>query len=73
MLEEKFQLPFCWAFSRKSMFKSDPDTLEKRIAATLAAAVFLASEQISLLRVHDCAAVTAALTAWQQLITGENL
>lgn len=73
MLEEKFQLPFCWAFSRKSMFKSDPDTLEKRIAATLAAAVFLASEQISLLRVHDCAAVTAALTAWRQLTSGENL
>lgn len=61
--EEDFNLPFCWGVSRKSLLKSSPDTLEKRIAGSLALAVKLAEQHVSLLRVHDVAATAAALAA----------
>lgn len=61
--ESTFQLPFCWGVSRKSLLKSTPDSLEKRIAGSLALAVKLADAKVSLLRVHDVAATVAALTA----------
>jgi dihydropteroate synthase len=61
--EQNFDLPFCWGVSRKSLLKSEPDTLEKRIAGSLALAVKLSEQRVSLLRVHDVAATVAALTA----------
>lgn len=64
--EEKFALPFCWGVSRKSLLKSEPDTMEKRIAGSLALAVKLAEQNVSLLRVHDVAATAAALRAAQE-------
>ena len=66
-LEETFALPFCWGVSRKSLLKSEPDTMEKRIAGSLALAVKLAEQNVSLLRVHDVAATVAALKAAQEL------
>ena len=65
--EETFALPFCWGVSRKSLLKSEPDTMEKRIAGSLALAVKLAEQNVSLLRVHDAAATAAALRAAQEL------
>ena len=65
--ERSFELPFCWGVSRKSLLKSDPDTLEKRIAGSLALAVKLSEQQVSLLRVHDVAATAAALAAAREL------
>lgn len=62
-LEKEFDLPFCWGVSRKSLLKSEPDTLAKRIAGSLALAVKLADADVSLLRVHDAAMTVAALTA----------
>lgn len=64
--EKKFTLPFCWGVSRKSLLKSEPDTMEKRIAGSLALAVKLAEQNVSLLRVHDVAATAAALRAAQE-------
>lgn len=61
--EEKFALPFCWGVSRKSLLKSSDDTREKRIAGSLALAVKLAEQHVSLLRVHDVAQTAAALAA----------
>ena len=65
--ERAFALPFCWGVSRKSMFKSENDTLEKRIAGSLAMAVKLAEQGVSLLRVHDVAQTFAALAAVREL------
>ena len=64
--EEKFNLPFCWGVSRKSLLAGSPDTMEKRIAGSLALAVKLAENNVSLLRVHDVAATVAALNAAQE-------
>ena len=61
--EKHFDLPFCWGVSRKSLLKSEPDSLEKRIAGSLALAVLLAGQGVSLLRVHDVAQTVAALAA----------
>ena len=66
-LEEAFELPFCWGVSRKSLLKSDPDTLEKRIAGSLALAVKLSEQNVSLLRVHDVAMTVAALRAAKEM------
>lgn len=65
--EKEFNLPFCWGVSRKSLFKSTPDTMEKRIAGSLAMAVKLAEQGVSLLRVHDVAPTLAALQAAREL------
>lgn len=65
--ESEFELPFCWGVSRKSLLKSDPDTMDKRIAGSLALAVKLAGEGVSLLRVHDVAMTIAALDAAAEL------
>lgn len=62
-LEKRFALPFCWGVSRKSLLKSEPDTMAKRIAGSLALAVKLAEQGVSLLRVHDVAMTVAALNA----------
>ena len=62
-LEKHFALPFCWGVSRKSLLKGEPDTMEKRIAGSLALAVKLAEQRVSLLRVHDVAMTRAALAA----------
>ena len=62
-LGKEFDLPFCWGVSRKSLLKSEPDTLDKRIAGSLALAVKLAEQDVSLLRVHDAAMTVAALRA----------
>ncbi len=62
-LENVLGYPFCWGVSRKSLFKSNPDTLENRIASSLAAAVKLAEQNIALLRVHDVSATLSALAA----------
>lgn len=62
-LEKLFALPFCWGVSRKSLLKSSPDTMAKRIAGSLALAVKLAEQGVSLLRVHDVAMTIAALDA----------
>ena len=69
--EEKFQLPFCWGVSRKSLLASENDTLAKRIAGSLALAVKLAEQNVSLLRVHDAAQTVAALSAAREL-SGAN-
>ena len=69
-LERFFALPFCWGVSRKSLFKSTPDTMEKRIASSLAAAVKLSQQKVSLLRVHDVAATAAALATAAELADG---
>ena len=61
--EKHFDLPFCWGVSRKSLLKSEPDSLEKRIAGSLALAVMLAKQNVALLRVHDVAQTVAALAA----------
>ena len=61
--EKHFDLPFCWGVSRKSLLKSANDTLEKRIAGSLALAVMLAKQNVALLRVHDVAQTVAALAA----------
>ena len=66
-LEKEFALPFCWGVSRKSLLKSEPDTLEKRIAGSLALAVKLAEQDVSLLRVHDVAMTVAALRAANEM------
>ena len=66
-LEKAFELPFCWGVSRKSLLKSQPDTLEKRIAGSLALAIKLAGQGVSLLRVHDVAMTAAALSAAKEL------
>ena len=66
-LEKAFELPFCWGVSRKSLLKSQPDTLEKRIAGSLALAIKLAGQGVSLLRVHDVAMTAAALGAAKEL------
>lgn len=66
-LEKSFSLPFCWGVSRKSMLKQEPDTLEKRIAGSLAMAIKLAEQDVALLRVHDAAATLAALSAVREL------
>ena len=66
-LEKEFDLPFCWGVSRKSLLKSEPDTLDKRIAGSLALAVKLAEQNISLLRVHDVAMTVAALRAAKEM------
>ncbi|MBE6380673.1 MAG: dihydropteroate synthase [Lentisphaerae bacterium] len=65
--ESSFKLPFCWGVSRKSLLKSEPDTMAKRIAGSLALAIKLAEQRVSLLRVHDVAATIAALTAAQAM------
>ena len=70
-LEKSFALPFCWGVSRKSLLKSEPDTLEKRIAGSLALAVKLANRNVSLLRVHDVAMTVAALQAAREMDSGE--
>ena len=70
-LEKEFALPFCWGVSRKSLLKSEPDTLEKRIAGSLALAVKLANRNVSLLRVHDVAMTVAALQAAREMDSGE--
>ena len=70
-LEKAFALPFCWGVSRKSLLKSEPDTLEKRIAGSLALAVKLANRNVSLLRVHDVAMTVAALQAAREMDSGE--
>ena len=70
-LEKAFALPFCWGVSRKSLLKSEPDTLEKRIAGSLALAVKLANRNVSLLRVHDVAMTIAALQAAREMDSGE--
>ena len=62
-LEKRFALPFCWGVSRKSLLKSEPDTMAKRVAGSLALAVKLAEQGVSLLRVHDVAMTVAALNA----------
>ena len=69
--EKEFALPFCWGVSRKSLLKSEPDTLEKRIAGSLALAVKLANRNVSLLRVHDVAMTVAALQAAREMDSGE--
>ena len=66
-LEEEFNLPFCWGVSRKSLLKSEPDTMDKRIAGSLALAVKLAEQNVSLLRVHDVAMTIAALNAAMEM------
>jgi dihydropteroate synthase len=65
--ESDFKLPFCWGVSRKSLLAQEPDTLEKRIAGSLALAVKLAEAQVSLLRVHDVAATISAIAAAKEL------
>ena len=65
--EREFGLPFFWGVSRKSMFRSELDTMAKRIAASLAAAVFLAGRRVAALRVHDVAQTLAALAAAHEL------
>lgn len=69
--EQHFELPFCWGVSRKSLLKGDPDTMSKRIAGSLALAVKLAEQAISLLRVHDVAQTVAALDALYALAEAE--
>ena len=69
--EEKFQLPFCWGVSRKSLLASANDSLDKRIAGSLALAVKLAEQRVSLLRVHDVAQTLAALSAAEEF-SGAN-
>ena len=66
-LEKRFALPFCWGVSRKSLLKSEPDTMAKRIAGSLALAVKLAEQGVSLLRVHDVAMTVAALNAASEM------
>lgn len=66
-LEKEFDLPFCWGVSRKSLLKSEPDTLDKRIAGSLALAVKLSEQNVSLLRVHDVAMTVAALRAAKEM------
>ena len=65
--EAKFQLPFCWGVSRKSLLASANDSLDKRIAGSLALAVKLAEQNVSLLRVHDVAMTIAALNAAMEM------
>ena len=65
--EKDFQLPFWWGVSRKSLLAQVPDTLEKRIAGSLALAVKLAEAKVSLLRVHDVAATISAINAAAEL------
>lgn len=65
--EADFALPFCWGVSRKSLLKSEKDSLAKRIAGSLALAVKLAEQKVSLLRVHDVAQTVAALDAAQAM------
>lgn len=67
--EKLFDLPFCWGVSRKSLLKSSPDTMDKRIAGSLALAVKLAEQNVSLLRVHDVAMTIAALDAAAEMDT----
>ena len=66
-LEKAFDLPFCGGVSRKSLLKSEPDTLDKRIAGSLALAVKLSEQNVSLLRVHDVAMTVAALRAAKEM------
>ena len=66
-LEKSFSLPFCWGVSRKSLLKQEPDTLEKRIAGSLALAIKLAEQGVALLRVHDVASTLAALAAVREM------
>ena len=65
--EKNFNLPFCWGVSRKSLLKSEPDSLDKRIAGSLVLAVKLSEQNVSLLRVHDVAQTLAALKTAQEL------
>jgi len=71
-LEREFGLPFFWGVSRKSMFRSEPDTPEKRLAASLAAAVLLAEQKVAALRVHDVAMTLAALAAAHEMGRSEG-
>ena len=48
--EKTFALPFCWGVSRKSLLKNEPDSMEKRIAGSLALAIKLSYQNVSLLR-----------------------
>ena len=70
-LEKEFDLPFCWGVSRKSLLKSEPDSMEKRIAGSLALAVKLAETNVSLLRVHDVAMTFSALAAAREFELSE--
>lgn len=63
----RFELPFLWGVSRKSLLKSEPDNMEKRIAGSLALAVKLAERKVAALRVHDVAQTLAALRAAYEL------
>ena len=66
-LEKDFGLPFFWGVSRKSMFRSEPDSMDRRVAASLATAVFLAEQRVAALRVHDVAMTLAALRTAAEL------
>lgn len=64
--EKTFALPFCWGVSRKSLLKNEPDSMENRIAGSLALAIKLSYQNVSLLRVHDVAQTIAALKTAQE-------
>lgn len=61
--EKQFKLPFFWGVSRKSLLKSEPDSMERRVAGSLALAVKLMEEGVTALRVHDVAQMLAAMRA----------
>ncbi len=65
--EQYFGLPFFWGVSRKSLLKSASDSMEKRVAGSLALAVKLQEMRVSALRVHDVALTLAALQAAAEL------